>query len=242
MDKSYQYQARRNQMPPTATNVNIRTAQVEIRILSVNGKQMTISVFNQIPNEMLPWPLPPTESFWGKVLHKDSWFCIYQDGDELRRTSIAEEHSEINDIARESLRKQLEIREAVVMAMAFSGCIPTEVTAVGYQHNLTPEYSHSMKLCFANGASGYVRSEYGHSRAVTDTLESVQYPMHQYNAMEFIEKAERVYGIALKDGTRAFEEAGPMIDSASFDIERHSLRKKEVNERLTGLQQLFIAV
>jgi hypothetical protein len=81
----------------TAHNVQITTARVEIKTLTVSGKEMTIAVFRQL----IEAPLISEDGSlngtpWGTVSHhsgkcdKDAphWHVVWRLGDELRRSQV----------------------------------------------------------------------------------------------------------------------------------------------------------
>lgn len=83
--------------PLTVRNVAIATASVEIKTLTVSGKQVTLAVFRQL-REL---PLLPDEGIlagqpWGIVnYHPDKcaalpehWHVVWQDGEDLRRSAV----------------------------------------------------------------------------------------------------------------------------------------------------------
>lgn len=85
------------------TEASVHTAQVEVKTLTISGKQVTLAVFRQLLEE----PLISGEGHlkgapWGVVnyhpdkacKHKPSWekhlHVVWQLGDELRRASVEE--------------------------------------------------------------------------------------------------------------------------------------------------------
>jgi hypothetical protein len=74
----------------------VRTATVEIKTLTVRGKQVTLSVFKQLPKEDLlnPETAELLGTAWGKVnyfwgdCHNDHLHIVWQKGQELRRACV----------------------------------------------------------------------------------------------------------------------------------------------------------
>lgn len=91
-----------NGRPITAHEATIRTATVEIRTLTISGKQITLAVFRQLPQGDLIvrdydtdiyrlqgpiWGI--VNYFWGKCDYPESHLhVVWQLGDELRRSCV----------------------------------------------------------------------------------------------------------------------------------------------------------
>lgn len=84
----------------TAKNAVVKTASVEVKILTISGKQVTLAVFRQIVSEEYPAQCPDPEwPIWGWVNYHHSSTCSYstphrhivwQAGTELRKCVISE--------------------------------------------------------------------------------------------------------------------------------------------------------
>lgn len=69
----------------------ITTLKAELRIVQIGNKQMTISVFKQLYEELcyddnyrIIYPI------WGKVNREEAIYCIFQKGNELRKMKLPE--------------------------------------------------------------------------------------------------------------------------------------------------------
>jgi hypothetical protein len=67
----------------------ISTLRVDIRIIQIGNKQMTINVFKQL-YEKKCWDnkFNIIYPIWGKVYYKDFEYVIFQEGNELRKIRI----------------------------------------------------------------------------------------------------------------------------------------------------------
>jgi hypothetical protein len=83
----------------TTKEATIKTAAVEVKTLTISGKQVTLAVFRQLQREDLidpvevqlrgvPWGL--VNYFWGGCREYSHLHVVWQDGDELRRDCINE--------------------------------------------------------------------------------------------------------------------------------------------------------
>lgn len=104
----------------------VRTAQVEIRTLTVTGKQVTLALFRQLPERGWIDDLTgkPTGILWGRVHYqptKDSseWQLVWQDGEELCRCDMLTP-SYLNDL--EGYRKAYWDRRTLLSRMVVSDC------------------------------------------------------------------------------------------------------------------------
>ena len=91
------------------SSASLDTLAVTIKALHVNGKQMTLAVFRQIPNE----PHQDGDAYWGMVRYtlpvdggdRDKWFVFSRDGRLFRRPVDLRERKEPYD---RFVRKELE--------------------------------------------------------------------------------------------------------------------------------------
>jgi hypothetical protein len=83
----------------TTHEASIKTATVEVKALTISGKQVTLSVFRQLPDEDLidpetgqltgePWGR--VNYFWGNCTAAAHLHVVWQKGDELRRACVFE--------------------------------------------------------------------------------------------------------------------------------------------------------
>lgn len=78
----------------TIEDVNLKSMAVEIKALTVNGKQMTLSVFRQLPHlsiwdnmfEQIGTPWGRVLYFWGNNKDCNGFQVVWQKGDQLFRS------------------------------------------------------------------------------------------------------------------------------------------------------------
>lgn len=84
----------------TVENAQIKTASVEVKTLTISGKQVTLAVFRQMPGEEYPAATPdPRWPIWGWInyhtsncSHQNHRHIVWQKGNELRKSSIVGIH------------------------------------------------------------------------------------------------------------------------------------------------------
>jgi hypothetical protein len=81
----------------TVHNAQVSTATVEIKTLTISGKQVTLAVFRQLQEELLVAEDGTLNGVpWGRVNYcpgkcadvAEHWHVVWQQGDELRRASV----------------------------------------------------------------------------------------------------------------------------------------------------------
>tara|TARA_Y100000310_G_C20498898_1_gene722923 strand:- start:324 stop:926 length:603 start_codon:yes stop_codon:yes gene_type:complete len=81
----------------TAHEAIVKTAQVEVKTLTIKGKQVTLSVFRQLQQErvldpisgnLLGMPWGKVNYFWGDCIDEGHLHIVWKKGTELRRSCI----------------------------------------------------------------------------------------------------------------------------------------------------------
>lgn len=113
----------------TANQATVKTASVDVRVLTISGKQVTLAVFRQLIEEPLVDTCDGTLAGvpWGKVMYCPGKACslhdrspghlhvVWQKGDQLRRAAVPEwwpDHHECNCMAENYLRAVILLRLA----------------------------------------------------------------------------------------------------------------------------------
>lgn len=87
----------------TAHEATIKTASVDVKALTISGRQVTLSVFRQLINSPLideqtgkfngnPWGT--VNYFWGDCSPSDHYHVVWQEGNEIRRTCARKRFSD----------------------------------------------------------------------------------------------------------------------------------------------------
>jgi hypothetical protein len=255
----------------TVKEAQVKTVQVEVKALTVSGKQVTLAVFRQLQEEELvdefslqlngiPWGT--VNYHWGAChSHGQHWHVVWQKGEELRRAQVNRERS--YDV-KEHYQKRLDHGyQAYLLHLALEG----QLTPEWNQKTAAWELHHQIagkEFCryLRSGREDEVlktairppETHEPYRRYPQDSEESFQENLKRYEqyydeiAKRRAQEKEQALAklreqlTTAKYNSRNSTEARKILEKRISDSEQHARNWMTTYNNLACLDQLFIAV
>jgi hypothetical protein len=237
----------------TTENASIRTTSVDVRVITISGKQMTLSVFRQLKEEDLIDPVTLTlrgttwgtvNYFWGddiKYAHKNL-HVVWQHGDELRRSLAPRDLYQYRFWV--NLRDELTtVFEAMTLLAAIDGQIDGELE----EEYVAEIEGRRLVTRTGNDGIGYVAR-----RQLTTVLDYRRGTLRKrYSSQEFADREYEQAVEGLRDHLRdrnlmdffgTFDEVKSHVTEMAKVLNDAETQWAKLRTSLEQLDQLFIAV